>query len=99
MNYDNKKVIIRSAEAGVFYGEIAEKDGQNVVMANVRRIWYWSGACSISEIALSGATDPEECKFTVTVESIELFDVIEIIPCTEEAIQSIEGVKVWKSKK
>lgn len=98
MNYDNKKVIVRSDRAGIFYGEIGEKNGQNVLMTNVRRLWYWDGACSISELAFTGVAKPSGCKFTVTVDSIELFDVIEIILCTEEAVGSIEGVPVWKSK-
>ena len=96
MNYQGQKVIIRSDRAGVFFGEIAEKSGQNIVMKNVRRLWWWDGACSISQLALDGTTAPKECKFTVTVDSIEFFDVVEIIPCTKKAVESIDGVDVWK---
>lgn len=61
------------------------KNGSNVVIKNVRRLWYWDGACSISELALNGTARPNNCKFTVTVDEIELTDVIELIPCTDQA--------------
>lgn len=72
------------------------KNGSNVVIKNVRRLWYWDGACSISELALNGTARPNNCKFTVTVDEIELTDVIELIPCTDQAEKSIKGVKEWK---
>ncbi len=99
MNYEGKKVIVRSDRAGVFYGEIAEKDGQNVVMTNVRRLWWWEGANSISDLAKHGTQSPNECKFTIPVDSIEFFDVIEIILCTKEAEESIDEVSVWTKRK
>lgn len=92
----NKKVIVRGVNSGVFYGTLVEKEGCEVVLENCRRLWYWDGAASISQLAAEGTTKPNECKFTMSVESILITDVIEIIPCTEEAINSIEGVTVWK---
>ena len=97
--YINEKVIIRADRAGVFYGTLAEKEGTEVELKNCRRIWYWDGAASISELALSGVTKPNECKFSVTVPQIVVMGVIEIIPCTEAAINSIEAVPVWKMSK
>lgn len=67
-----------------------------MTLHNARRIWYWSGAASLSQLAKDGTTDPSSCKFTVTVDSITILDAIEIIPCTDKAIQSIEDVEVWK---
>ena len=90
-----KKVIVRGDRSGVFYGVLAERQGQEVELINCRRLWYWDGAASISELAKSGTKEPLNCKFTVTVESIELTDCIEVIPCTEEAIRSIEAVPEW----
>lgn len=97
--YINEKVIIRADRAGVFYGALVEKDGTEVELKDCRRLWYWDGAASISEIALSGVTIPSSCKFSVTVPSIVITGVIEIIPCTENAIESIESVPVWKMSK
>ena len=92
----NKKVIIRADRAGVFFGTLKEKNGTEVTLTDCRRIWYWDGAASISQLAVDGTTAPSSCKFTVTVPEITILDVIEIIPCTEKAIKSIEGVKEWK---
>ena len=97
--YINEKVIIRADRAGVFYGTLVEKEGTEVELKDCCRLWYWDGAASISEIALSGVTKPSSCKFSVTVPSIVITGVIEIIPCTESAIKSIEGVPVWKMSK
>lgn len=91
----NKKVIVRGDRSGVFFGTITKKEGQEVTLKDCRRLWYWSGAASISQIATDGVANPDGCKFTVTVEKIVILDAIEIIPCTEKAIANIEGVRKW----
>lgn len=91
-----KKVIIRANGAGVFFGTLAEKVGDEVMLTNARRLWYWDGAASISQIAMEGVKNPDECKFTMAVNEIVIEKVIEIIPCTDEAIANIEAVKIWK---
>ena len=93
---ENRKVIIRSDRAGVFFGTLKEKNGDEVTITNVRRLWYWAGAASLSQLAVDGTAKPECCKFTVTVPEITILGVIEIIPCSDKAIASIEGVKEWK---
>ncbi len=90
------KVIVRADRAGVFYGEIKERNGSEVVMTNVRRLWYWDGAASLSQLATNGTTCARNCKFTVYVPEMTILGVIEIIPCTDKAIASIEGVEPWK---
>ena len=92
----SKKVIVRADRAGVFFGELKSKNGNEVEMENVRRIWYWEGACSLSQLAVDGTSEPDNCKFTVVVPEMTILDIIEIIPCTQKAIESIEGVKEWK---
>ena len=94
-----EKVIIRADRAGVFFGTLEDKNGNEVRLSDCRRLWYWSGAASISEIALSGVTRPHDCKFSVAVPSITILGVIEIIPCSEEAVKNIEAVPVWKMSK
>ena len=96
MNNIGKKVIIRGDRSGVEFGELVEHKGQEVTLKNARRIWYWDGAASLSQLAKDGTANPDKCKFTVTVDSITILDAIEIIPCTDKAIKSIEGVKEWK---
>ena len=95
-NMINKKVIVRGDRSGVFFGTLVERNGMEVTLENCRRIWYWDGAASISQLAVDGTKKPDQCKFTVSVNSIAILDAIEIIPCSEIAICSIEGVKEWK---
>lgn len=91
-----KKVIIRAENAGVFFGEIKERNGQEATITNCRRLWQWKGAASLSQLAVEGVKYPEDCKFTVTVDEMTIFEIIEIIPCTEEAVNSINSVATWK---
>lgn len=93
---NNQKYIIRCDRAGVFYAEIKERRGSEADLVNARRLWYWDGAASLSQLATEGVTRPENCKFTVTVPSMTVLGVIEVIPCTEAAVKSIDGVAVWK---
>lgn len=65
-------------------------------MANVRQIWYWDGAAALMQLATEGTKKPRNCKFTVKVDSLLVLGAIEIIPCTEQAIESIESVEAWK---
>lgn len=95
-NLIRKKVIVRGDRSGVFFGTLVARVEREVILNNCRRIWYWEGAASISQIAQDGVKKPERCKFTITVDSIVILDAIEIIPCTNQAIKSIESVKVWK---
>ena len=96
-----KKVIIRADRAGVFFGTLKAKRetpaGVEVELENSRRLWYWDGAATLSQLALEGTKKPGGCKFTVTVPQHMVMQVIEIIPCSEEAIKSIESVRVWKN--
>jgi len=90
-----KKVIIRTYSAGVHYGTLYSREGKEAVLTDSIRIWYWSGANSLSQLAVDGTKEPANCKFTISVPEILVTEVIEIIPCSENAIASIEGVKSW----
>lgn len=96
VNMDNKYYIIRADRAGVFAGSIKERNGGEVTLINARRLWYWDGAASLSQLAIEGVKRPNNCKFTVTVPEITILGVIEIIPCTDVAEKCIKGVKEWK---
>lgn len=92
----NKKyVIVRTYSAGVFAGYLVSRKEQEVVLNDARRIWYWDGASSLSQLAMEGTKKPETCKFPIAVKEITLTQAIEIIPTTETARKSIQGVKVW----
>lgn len=93
---DIKYVIVRGDRSGVFFGEFVERKGQEVKLANCRRLWAWEGACSISQLAVDGTKKPDDCRFTVTVKEIEILDAVEIINCEDKAVKSIMSVKEWK---
>ena len=93
---EHQKYIIRGDRSGVFYGEIARRDGREVEIRNCRRLWFWSGAASLSQLAAEGVKNPDDCNFTVTVDELTILDAIELIPCTESACASIDGVKAWR---
>ena len=98
MNYLNKKVIVRCDRAGVFYGTITEFNPTTAeaTIKDCRRLWYWEGAASLSQLAVDGVKVPNNCKFSVVVPEMCVMQVIEVIPCSKEAIKSIEDVKVWE---
>lgn len=92
----SKKYIVRCDQSGVFYGEIESRNGQEVTMRNARCLWYWDGAASLLQLAKEGTTEPRNCKFTVYVDELTVVDAIEVLPCTDKAITSIEGVSEWR---
>jgi len=91
-----EKYIVRGDRSGVFYAEIKSRIGQEVTMKNCRRLWYWDGACSLSELAQLGTVSPESCKFSVTVDEAIIVDMIEMLKVSEQAQKNIEAVPVWK---
>lgn len=99
-NLIGKKVIIRSYGAGVFFGTLNEaekcEDKWTVELLNIRRLWKWTGACSITQLAVDGTKSPGSCYFTITEPSIIVSSVIEIHECSDKAVESIESVEEWK---
>ena len=95
-NEVGKYVIVRTYSAGVFAGELVSRKDREVVLRNARRLWYWSGAASLSQMAVDGTKDPAKCKFPCEVPRVELLEAIEILDVTKEAEQSIKEVPVWK---
>lgn len=91
-----KFCIVRTYSAGVFAGYVESRNGKEVVIRNSRRIWYWAGAASLSELAMKGTSKPNKCKFPCVVDRVEVMEAIEIIDCTEEARKSIMEVPEWK---
>jgi len=92
-----KYVIIRTYSAGVFAGYLEKKENQNVILRRARRIWEWVGAATLSQLAVDGVSNPNECKFPCEVDKIEIDQVIEVIDCTKKAKDSIAQVQVWEA--
>lgn len=86
-NLINKKVLIRADRAGVFFGELIAKDGQEATLKDARRIYYWNGATECCQIATEGITSGS--RVTVSVPQVTILNVIEIYLLTDKAIEKL----------
>ena len=90
-------VIIRARDAGCFAGILVDRNDSTVVLKDSRRLWYWAGAASLSQLAVDGTAQPKQCKFPVAIPIHEILGVIEIIDVTPVGRASIEAVPIWKN--
>ncbi len=93
-----KKVIIRTYSAGVWFGELDQKDRNEVILKNARRMWSWwaKEGISLSSVAIHGIKVAKS-KIVEPVESVWL-EAIEIIPCADDAIFNIESAQNAKAE-
>ena len=85
------KCIIRTYSSGVWFGIVEEKNGDEVILKDARRLRYWKAVkeTSLSAVASYGLTKESNLTNPVTV----WLRPIEIIPCTDIAIQTLEGIE------
>ena len=93
-----KYVIVRGDKSGVFAGYLQERNEREIILLNARRIWYWDGAFSLSQLSVDGTSKPENCKFPCEVKKVQILDTIEILECTEKAKESIKSVAIWQQE-
>jgi len=96
-SYIGTHVIVRTQSAGVFAGVLKARDGAEAIVTHARRLWYWSGAASLSQLAVDGTSNPSGCKFPIAVPEVTLLGVIEILPLSDKAKASIDKVPVWEA--
>ena len=89
--------IIRTYSAGVFAGYLKKREGKEAVILNARRLWYWDGAASLSQLAVDGLKSYTNCKFPCEVDEITVTEVIEILDVTKVAQESIQACPIWKA--
>ena len=94
----DERKIVRTKSTGVFFGKVEKIDGNTITMSNARRLWYWSGASSLSELAVHGTANAGQCKFPCAVEGVIVNEWLEIIDVTDEAAKSIDKVKEWTQR-
>lgn len=90
-------VIIRASGAGCHAGELVSERGQRIELRNARRIWYWKGAASLSELAVYGAKSPSECRFGVKITKQIVLDACEIIHCQPAGAKMIRECAEWRA--
>ena len=92
--------IIRGDRSGVFFGTVAAADPatNTVELENARHIWSWQGAANTAELAAHGVGKPNDCKFVEAPDRIQIWDVIEVIPCSTAATESLLNVPLWSER-
>lgn len=99
--FDKEKwYIIRADRAGVFLGKIAFIEGTTVGVRALRRLYYWSGALDVSQLAQDGVRNPRNCKFSVQLSESDLSvvtNLIEFHPVTDRALTILNDVPVWRN--
>lgn len=100
-NFDHllgKKVMIRTFSAGVHFGtlkQIANGEGHYMVeLEDARRVYSWTGALSLSELAAKGSTRTDS-KLSVEVPRIML-QAIEVIQFTEAGFANFNAIKPFE---
>lgn len=93
MNFIGKKVLVRAYEAGVYFGTLTEKNGNEVTLQNVRNIWRWEGASCLSQIANDGIKDG---KVSPVVKEMCILNVCQIMPLSDKAVDNLENQKIWE---
>ena len=88
-----RKVIVRSRDAGVLYGEYAGNDGSTVHLTNARQLWKWHAAKGITliDVATYGVKK-SDCKFSPAQATVTVFNACAMIDATADAATSIEAV-------
>ena len=87
-----KPVLIRTYSAGVHFGTLTEWDGAKVAtLQQSRRIWSWTGANTLNEIANVGVK--KGSKISLAVQAITLTETIEIIQMSDKAVKNLGEIK------
>ena len=95
-NLIGKYVIVRSHLAGVFFGILTDKQGEELTLQKARKFYYFSGANTVEDLADKGSIQVSNTKLTVEVSEIVISKFEQILPCTEEAVKQIKSIPVWK---
>lgn len=92
----NNIVMVRTYSAGVHFGELVSREGKEVVLKNAHRVFYWTNACSLSQLAIQGSQNKNtDNKISIAVPEIILTEAIEIISMTEESYNNLTAI-IWK---
>jgi hypothetical protein len=88
--------IVRANQAGVFFGQIKDRNGSEATLTNARKLHYWSGAAAVEQIAIEGVKNKKDCRFTITVPEVTILGICQFLPCTDNAVENLKSVPEWK---
>jgi len=92
-NFLKQVVLVRSVNAGVYFGTLEEIEGQTVRLSDVRNIYKWEGASCLAQIANDGIRGGQVSQI---VSEVIITDVCQIYPLTEIAKISLDKQPAWK---
>lgn len=92
-----KRVLVMCETSGLLYGELVTRNHQEVTLANCRRIYSYSGACSIDQLAVEGSKDSDNCIITCPVARYIVLDAIEVITMTNKSWYNLNRIRSWKA--
>lgn len=89
--FTGRYVLCRCYSAGVHTGVLVSAQGEQVILKDSRRLWSWKAnqGAALSGVAQTGLASG--CKIDTQNPEIALSGVIEIIPCSATAEESIRG--------
>lgn len=91
-----KYVVVRTHSAGVHIGTLVQQSGTAALLSNARRLWRWSGAVTLHEVAIHGVDRSRWTRISNAVPEILLTEAIEIIPTSNDAKECLDEY-VWNS--
>jgi hypothetical protein len=94
IKHQDKYVVVRTYSAGVHVGKLESRSSKEVVLSDARRIWSWTGALSLHEIAQGEFGN--NSRISCAVSEIELTEAIEIITCSPEGENNLRSYPAWR---
>lgn len=89
---DGRKVIVRSRDAGVQYGELVGYEGSTVHLKNARQMWSWTAkeGGTLLDCANHGVS---KGKFSTAASAVTIIGACAIIDVADKAVESLEAAK------
>lgn len=79
--------LVRSYAAGVYVGELASRNGSEVILNNARLIHSWKGAKTTLEVATLGIAAGSN--LSEKVPEVTVLGVVALVPVTTKAATSL----------
>ena len=94
-NLIGKKIIARIDRAGVFHGVLEHKDAETTRLSKVRRIYYWEGPISVTDMSVVGVRAGSKVTLPAMEVEFQTASVVELIACDKKASEAIEAITPW----
>jgi len=97
MSKKTKRVVLTRSTAGIFVGNLENYENKEATLTDARRLWYWTGAASLSQLAQEGTSRPKDCKVPCAVDRVIITDVMEMLDVSDAAQKTLNKIPVWSA--